>query len=255
MKIQGIGYTADGKKPASQTIPLQMTGAGTGKAIVPIEFEVEGSPVTTTNLAITGETSRNAKNRRRVMIKVTLDYKALSTDATKSTVVDERRSGGELSCHLVLAGPKAFEDDLRGMNGANNRAAAESQLAIVLRTLVSALGTGYTQPTHQWVRDADITTMLAISREGTPGSATDAVFDPGFEVDRYTVPAGPVIQPNGEYGTCGFRCKVNTPIAAAMRRPINDLGDPIVRGLNGLSPFSATSVINWNGFRLSNFVL
>lgn len=250
MKIQGIGSTADGRNPASQAILLQMTGAGTGKAIVPITFKIDGSPTTTTNLTVTGESSRNAKNRRRVMIKVSLDYKALSTDATRTTVVDERRSGGELSCHLVLAGPKAFEDDLRGVNGASSRAAAESQLAIALRTLVSALGSAYTQPTHVWgTLQGGGYTRSSIPRESVPGSTSEAVFDPGFDEGAYSVTPGPVICPNGEYGTCGFSCDV-TSTNEHVKRPINDLGDPIVRGLSGLTPFTATSVINWNGLRL-----
>lgn len=120
-------------------VPLILPGYGTDKRMivaVPVVFE--------------SETQENKKAKTRMMLKCTMPYKAIRKDAALLTTpeyYDSTRSGGEISCHVVVSVAKSVKDDLQGQNGAQCQLNAASQIGAVVKMTLASLGGWATAPT------------------------------------------------------------------------------------------------------------
>lgn len=242
MKTVSIGNTGVVDKIHYDSIDFQCMHDGSYKAIVPIKLPNKGvgdNRVFTTSVpvVISSETSRNAKGKQRMMLKVTLPYTALNPDAedpqTTANLFDSRRSGGDITAHIVLSVPKAASDDIRSANGTIAQQCAAAQITAVMR-LLGALLSGYVHSPYLIVWEDTGEVLTDTLEELKVGDAPVDDDQDGRPRSSKGDSAPVTIEAITGYNTPGVSM-------ASGRQLGSKIDDPIIRGLNGLEPISETA--------------
>ena len=127
---------------------------GNAEGLMPIVFEYNQSstgmfdPVTfakvTPKVTVKSSTTVNKRGGTSSVVKVSMPYTAFRMDSESSgtaiPAVDQARSGGELSAHIVLALPPALVNDLNGQDAVSSLGIQQIDVVcFLLQTLAQEL--------------------------------------------------------------------------------------------------------------------
>ena len=225
----------------SSSVDFSSLHDGSFKALVPLTLPNAGSGdnrsfTTAVPVVIASETSRNAKGRQRLMMKVTLPYQALNPDVENTSVVanlfDSSRTGGEITAHIVISVAKPAAEDLRGVRGSTIQRCAGAQIMAVLKTLVLMCGPEAVSFGNAELNSTGVVGPL-FKLPGLADGSTVTNLDNGSPVltDTVSQESGQPLEigPVQGFGATGFNLSGLVDLGSLLK-------SPIVRGLNGLDP-------------------
>lgn len=248
MKItQFNGVAGDERRITKTTIDLASKHDGTFTALVPVMLPGDGTHRVTVALPFTAKCLGEVNNKKKVRIvkQANAPYQSVELGADGLPALNANRSGGEITCHVVISLPKAAADDLRGDRGYIPAANAAAQLAGVCKIL-SAMCTDFESVSGRGDMKGfqDTGTPLAHVLTIDELNANGGFFPnlPGPDVLRVcsSKPAIVDIKPISSYGNqVGLDLTEATTLA-------KDLASKVERTLAGLPPIAEDAELPTN---------